>query len=362
MKNVIRVLVILFGAIVCSARAVSLSDCLNAPNLNWSTGGQSPWLAQTIQSHDGVDAAQSGSISDNQESWVETQLTGPGILIFWWKVSSETSFDFLEFSLNSELQTRITGDIDWQQGFFPIPAGNYTARWRYVKDSSSSDGLDAAWLDQVSFQPTFSLAVGINMPTLETSWRGDVAFFGETNTTHDGVGAVQSGLISDNQISILETTVNGPATITFWWKVSSEEGFDWLRFYVGGALKKQISGESGWLQETFALPAGSQTLSWQYAKDSSAGWGADAGWVDQVNFTGWSPTSGFGLSALPQANNFLLLQLTGAVAGTRYRIQTSSNHLDWLPWVQVTATNSQIAVVDTTAASAAVRFYRAISP
>ncbi len=362
MKSAIRVLVILFGAILCSAHAVSLSDCLNAPNLNWSTGGQSPWVPQSGVNHDGVDAAQSGPISDNQESWVETQLTGPGILTFWWKVSSETSFDFLEFSLNSELQTRISGDVDWQQGFFPIPAGNYTARWRYVKDSSTSDGIDVAWLDQVSFQPTFSLAAGINAPTLAISSGGDAAFFGETNITHDGVGAVQSGAIGDNEISSLEVTVSGPATLTFWWKVSSEEGFDWLNFYVGGVLKNHISGESGWLQETFALPPGSQTLSWQYSKDSSTGAGQDAGWVDQVDLTGGGGTPSFGLSASCQADRSFLVQLTGTVTGTSYRIQTSSNLLDWVPWVALTGNSNQMFVLDTTAASAPVRFYRAISP
>ena len=63
MKSAIRVLLILFGAFLCSARAVSLSDCLNAPDLNWTTGGQSPWVPQTVSSHDGVDSAQSGAIS-----------------------------------------------------------------------------------------------------------------------------------------------------------------------------------------------------------------------------------------------------------------------------------------------------------
>ena len=362
MKKASWLLVLLFGGILGSARGVSLSDCLNAPNLNWSTGGQSPWFAQSVLSHDGVDAAQSGPIIDNQESWVETQLTGPGILTFWWKVSSEDSFDLLEFSLNSELQTGISGDSGWQQGFFAIPAGNYAARWRYVKDSSNSDGLDAGWLDQVSFQPTFSLGVGINMPALQTSSGGDAAFFGETNTTHDGVGAVQSGRITDNQISSFETTVNGPAHLAFWWKVSSEEGFDWLSFYVNGVLKKQISGELDWMQETYDLPAGSQMLSWQYSKDSSSSAGQDAAWIDQVSFSGWSPLPGFGLSASPQSGSSIHLQLTGAVTGTRYRIQTSSNLVDWLPWVQVTATNNQMVVVDTTAGSAPVRYYRAISP
>ena len=362
MKGAIRVVLIFFGAMLCSTRAASLSECLNAPNLTWSTGGQSQWVAETGVSHDGIDAAQSGLISNNEESWVETQLTGPGILTFWWKVSSEDSFDFLEFSLNSELQTRISGEVDWKPGFFPIPAGNFTARWRYVKDASTSDGLDAAWLDQVEFQPTFSLAAAINAPTLVTTSGGDAAFFGETNTTHDGVGAVQSGVIGDNGVSSLEVTVNGPATLTFWWKASSEEDFDWLSFYVGGALKKRISGESGWLQETFSLPAGSQTLSWEYSKDNSSSAGEDAGWVDQVTVSGGPGTPDFRLSASQQADRSFLVQLSGAVTGTDYRIQTSSNLVDWIPWVTLTGSSNQLSVLDTTATSAPTRFYRAISP
>src|SRR5262249_42885814 len=161
-------------------------------------------------SHDGVDAAQTGLITDNQETWVETQLTGPGILTFWWKVSSEQDFDFLEFSLNDELQTRISGQVDWTSGFFAIPAGSYAARWRYVKDATWSDGADTAWLDQVAFEPTFSLATGVDAPALAVVSSGDKPFFGETNVTHDGVNAVQSGMIDGSETSRLETTVTGP--------------------------------------------------------------------------------------------------------------------------------------------------------
>src|SRR5262249_50723516 len=48
----------------------------------------------------------------------------------------------------------------------------------------------------------------------------------------DGVDAVASGIISGNQESWLQTTVVGPGTISFWWRVGSLPP-DGLEFYIG---------------------------------------------------------------------------------------------------------------------------------
>ena len=362
MKCGIRICIVLLGLTLSGARGASLASCVNAPQLTWTSGGTASWFAQTNQSHDGIDSAQSGAITDGQESWIETQITGPGILTYWWKVSSEQDFDFLVFSLNSEVQTRISGSNDWQLGFFPVPAGTFAARWSYVKDPSWGDGTDAGWLDQVSFQPTFPLATGIDAPSATVISGGNDPFFSETNITHDGANAVQSGTIGDGEISTMNITITGPATISFWWKVSSEENYDLMSFYVGGVLKKQISGEVDWAKETFSVPAGGQTLSWQYSKDSSARGGQDAGWVDQVNLGGAGAAPGFSLSGGLQGNNSFVLKLTGAAPGTSYQIQTSSNLTSWAPWAQLTATNSQLSVTDSFNAATSARFYRAVSP
>lgn len=127
---------------------------LEGTNLLWLTGGNAPWFGQASVSHGGGFAAQSGSIQNDQESWLETTLNGPGILTFWWKVSSEAFFDWLEFSLNGLLQSgRIAGEVNWQQKVVEIPRGTQVARWRYFKERSDSGGLDTAWLDQVTFIP-----------------------------------------------------------------------------------------------------------------------------------------------------------------------------------------------------------------
>jgi hypothetical protein len=130
---------------------LTLGEALDAPQLTWSSGGNAPWTAQTAVTHDGVDAAQSGTISDSQETWVETRVVGPGPLSFWWKVSSESGYDYLEFYTNSVRVTRISGEVDWQQQSYTLGTGTHVLRWRYMKDSSSSSGQDRGWVDQVSF-------------------------------------------------------------------------------------------------------------------------------------------------------------------------------------------------------------------
>lgn len=124
------------------------------------SGGSLPWFGQTLVSHDGVDAAQSGAITHNEESWFETTITGPGSLSFWWILSSQADADYLEFYINGVLQPgRISGNPPWQQLSFSLGRGNHTLRWRYVKDGSHSDYSDAGWVDEIVWAPqmyTFS--------------------------------------------------------------------------------------------------------------------------------------------------------------------------------------------------------------
>ncbi len=130
------------------------NNLLEGTNLTWQTGGDALWFGQVGVHHGGGSAAQSGSIQNGQESWMETTLAGPGILTFWWKVSSEASFDWLEFSLDGLPQfDRISGEVDWEPRTVNIPRGPQVARWRYFKDVGYSPGLDTAWVDQVTFLP-----------------------------------------------------------------------------------------------------------------------------------------------------------------------------------------------------------------
>ncbi|HLH52977.1 MAG TPA: immunoglobulin domain-containing protein [Verrucomicrobiae bacterium] len=170
-----------FGAITSSVASlslaaappptqVSLSGALGSPGLVWTTGPGAGWFGQTNVTLAGSPTAQSGRISDSQQTWVQTSVVGPGRLSFWWKVSSEQYFDFLNCYMDGSLLGGISGEVDWQSTNFFIAAGSHSVQWNYQKDPSTSTGLDAGWLANVSFVP--DLPVILYQPLGQTSWMG----------------------------------------------------------------------------------------------------------------------------------------------------------------------------------------------
>jgi len=72
--------------------------------------------------------------------------------------------------------------------------------------------------------------------------------------------------------------------LTFWYKVSSESGYDYLRFYIDGTKVGEWAGEISWTQFSTSIGAGVHTLLWSYEKDGSVSNGDDAGYIDFVDF------------------------------------------------------------------------------
>jgi hypothetical protein len=133
---------------------IFLGEALDNTTLAWATSGNASWYGQTLVTHDGVDAAQSGLIRDSQLSDLNTVATGPGTLTFFWKVSSEANYDFLTFKVDGAQQFSISGLVDWQQKTVAIPSGQHTVTWSYTKDGSVSVNADAGWVDQVVYGST----------------------------------------------------------------------------------------------------------------------------------------------------------------------------------------------------------------
>jgi len=72
--------------------------------------------------------------------------------------------------------------------------------------------------------------------------------------------------------------------ISYYYKVSSESGYDYLSFYIDSVLQNQWSGEVAWAQSTSSVTAGLHTFKWVYAEDSYISSGSDCGWVDNIVF------------------------------------------------------------------------------
>jgi hypothetical protein len=103
---------------------------------------------------------------------------------------------------------------------------------------------------------------------------------------YSGSYSARSGAITNNQSSIIQVTriLDSPGDISFWYKVSSEAGYDYLRFSIGGTEQDAWSGTVDWTQASFNVDAGTRTFTWTYSKDASVANGSDCAWVDDVIF------------------------------------------------------------------------------
>jgi len=136
---------------ICFLEGDSLSEALDTA-LSFTAGGSTSWFGQTTTSYHDGDAAQSGDISDSEDSWMQTTVSGTGTVKFYCKVSSEEDCDFLEFYIDGSRQDRISGSVNWQQKTYTITtSGSHTLEWQYVKDDSVFYGSDCGWVDKVEW-------------------------------------------------------------------------------------------------------------------------------------------------------------------------------------------------------------------
>lgn len=131
-----------------------LPVALETPALAWTRGGQIGWFGQSNFSRDGVDAAQTGPIGFNQQSAMETAVTGPGTLLFWWKAASATNQSFARFLIDgAEQPEKISGQTDWQVQSYYLGGGTHALSWVYTNRTALVSLTNGAWVDQVSFTP-----------------------------------------------------------------------------------------------------------------------------------------------------------------------------------------------------------------
>lgn len=208
-----------FGSPVTSSNAllsvttIPLAVAMDYAGPVWAPSGNAQWFGQVSVTHDGVDAAQSGWVTNNQSCFLDATLVGPGTLSFWWKVSSETNWDFLIFSVNGVQKAYISGEVDWKQQTFDLPAGHQALHWTYIKDDSISRGLDAAWLDQVSYDGPPILSISPLSPQqMMLSWPTSATGFVLQSTTN------LAGTIS------WQSVTDVPAILSDNWSVTNPTG------------------------------------------------------------------------------------------------------------------------------------------
>jgi len=211
--------------------------------LPWTMGGDSPWLISTTDYHHGTHSAVSGDINDNQSSTIEVNrnVLIAGNISFWYKVSSESGYDFLTFYVDGAEIGSWSGTVDWTQGTYPLTTGTHNLKWEYSKDVSVSTGSDCAWIDEITFP------VSVN-PTSLAKVMPNTEVFGSVNQTSDRslTGYKVWRLIQGQETNEAAWTTLTPNTITATafqdtgWTSLPDGTYLWgiKAVYTGGALSQ----------------------------------------------------------------------------------------------------------------------------
>ena len=124
---------------------------------------------------------------------------------------------------------------------------------------------------------------------------GSAVWQGQTSVSHDGVDAAKSGLVTQSPgnpgTSTLQTTVTGPGTLTFWWKISCSPYDYGLTCKVGEVAVASTNGAVDWEQKTIYVGNGSQVVQWVYSAINFVG-SSNAAWMDQVVYVAGATSPG----------------------------------------------------------------------
>ena len=133
--------------------------------------------------------------------------------------------------------------------------------------------------------------------TVPATMYGDttVFWFIDSTTSYNGLYSLRSGSISHNDTSAVHMTltVNHSNHVSFAFKTSTENNYDWLYFFIDGVQKGRWSGARDWSEISFPITPGTHTLSWRYTKDYSVNSGSDCVWIDDIclsNYNDGYPT------------------------------------------------------------------------
>ncbi len=119
----------------------------------WLNISKVPWIITGTDSYDGISSARSGAIGHSSSTVlsIKTYYSEADSLKFYYKVSSEASYDFLVFKLNDKEIFKKSGETGWEKKVIAVPAGYNKMEWIYKKDAAIYRGKDCAMIDMIDF-------------------------------------------------------------------------------------------------------------------------------------------------------------------------------------------------------------------
>jgi subtilisin family serine protease len=169
--------------------------------------------------------------------------------------------------------------------------------WNTTGYSGGSHTIKAIATDNDLNTRESTVTITLLAPPDEGFETGNFSAFGWNNTSavpwtvqssqkYSGTYAAQAAGISNSASTTLSITLNVTTAgdISYFYKVSSEANYDYLRFYIDDVQQAQWSGEAGWALQTHSVTTGLHNFKWTYSKDGSSIYGSDTAWLDHIIF------------------------------------------------------------------------------
>lgn len=193
-------------------------------------------------------------------------------------------------------------------GWWTEPDGKGTRVIETTEVTTAVTSLYAKWRDMTA-------ADALDNP-LDWTDGGDTPWVVDDTTHLEGTTSMRSGAVGDYGTSTLMAQVEGPGTVSFWWKASSEEGRDVLYLFEGASTNNamaEISGQTKWEHCTHAVTnSGATLLRWVYWKDEEKGQGRDCAWLDGVVWMPGNPGGVIGEGVALPSEWYAMYGIAGA--------------------------------------------------
>ncbi|MCD4746284.1 MAG: PKD domain-containing protein, partial [Bacteroidales bacterium] len=177
--------------------------------------------------------------------------------------SGQTDYAVFNVTVNPSAQNGTTVDFNYvfSSGLFYAQYDYYITIGLIVEDWETGDFSQFNW--------TFS---------------GDSPWIITSSNPYEGAYCAKSGSIGDSQSSqlILVYELMSNDSISFYKKVSSEEAYDYLIFFIDNIIQDKWSGNEAWSKVVYPVSAGEHTFKWVYLKDTYVSSGSDCCWIDYI--------------------------------------------------------------------------------
>ncbi len=275
------------GFTVMPGVPASLAQALDNPSLSFISNN---WQAHSSSAApDGEDLAWA-DVTTSTDAWLETVIPGPALVEF--KVCVRGIRPRLEVLADGVSLVTNGGSYgdDWDDQSILLGEGNHIVRWQSQRDGLIPPRRALLMLDQLRVTATAVNTIQQAADDENLNWTspGAVPWLATVSTVaHDGIDTTFSPPLSAGQTAVLETTVTGPGTFSFWSQSKIQGGPS--RFSVNGFAtqnKQAYSGPTPWQSQVVEVPSGIHTFRWEVSGPCGAG----ALLVDQVKWKPESPT------------------------------------------------------------------------